>query len=246
VRGVDDSVADGNQQYRAILGAATSGDMNYDGMDAPDVVITNVDNDKAGITVGPAAGNTTEAGGTTTFSVVLDSQPTADVTIPMSSSNTNEGTVMAAALVFTTVNWAAPQTVTVRGVNDNVADGNQPYRIILSAAMGGDYAGIDPPDVNVTNVDDDSPGFIVTPTQGLVTTENGGTDTFTVRLTSEPIANVTVVVHSSDVTEGAANVGTLTFTAGQLQLAAVPSPSEASTTTSPTGIRRTASSSIRR
>ena len=125
VRGVDDSVADGNQQYRAILGAAMSGDANYDGLDAADVTITNVDNDKAGITVGLAAGNTTEAGGTTTFAVVLDSQPTADVTIPMSSSNTNEGTVMAASLVFTTVNWAAPQTVTVRGVNDNVADGNQ-------------------------------------------------------------------------------------------------------------------------
>ena len=212
VRGVDDSVADGNQQYRAILGAATSGDMLYDGLDAPDVVLINVDNDKAGITVSVAAGNTTEAGGTTTFSVVLDSQPTADVSIPMSSSNTNEGTVMQPSLVFTAVNWAAPQTVTVRGVNDNVADGNQLYRIILGTATGGDYAGIDPPDVNVTNVDDDSPGFIVTPRTGLVTTENGGTDTFTVRLTSEPIANVTVGVHSNDVTEGATNIALLTFT----------------------------------
>src|SRR6185295_5189615 len=123
--------------------------------------------------------------GTTTFSVVLDSQPTADVTIPMSSNNVNEGTVMLAALTFTTVNWSAPQTVTVRGVDDFVADGNQPYRIRLDAAMGGDYAGIDPADVEVTNVDDDSPGFIVTPTTGLVTGENGATATFTVRLTSE-------------------------------------------------------------
>jgi large repetitive protein len=212
VRGVDDNVADGNQQYRAILGAAASADMNYAGLDAPDVVLINVDNDKAGITVSVAAGNTTEAGGTTTFSVVLDSQPTANVTIPMSSSNTNEGTVMQPSLVFTTVNWAAPQTVTVRGVNDNIADGNQLYRIILGAASGGDYAGIDPPDVNVTNVDDDSPGFIVTPRTGLVTTESGGTATFTVRLTSEPIANVSLGVHSNDVTEGATNVASLTFT----------------------------------
>jgi hypothetical protein len=213
VRGVDDSVADGNQQYRAILGAAMSADPNYDGFDATDVVLTNVDNDKAGITVSAAAGSTNEGGGTTTFTVVLDSQPTADVTIPMSSSNVNEGTVMAPSLTFTTVNWAAPQTVTVRGTDDNVADGNQQYRIILGAAMGGDYAGIDPPDVTLTNVDDDSPGFIVTPTTGLTTTENGGTATFTVRLTSEPTANVTVGVHSSDVTEGSTNVATLTFTA---------------------------------
>jgi hypothetical protein len=212
VRGVDDNVADGNQQYRAVLGPATSTDSNYDGLDAADVSIVNVDNDKAGITVSPAAGNTTEGGGTTTFAVALDSQPTADVTIPLSSSDATEGTVMASSLVFTTVNWAAPQTVTVRGVNDNVADANQQYRIVLAAAMGGDYAGIDPPDVEIINVDDDSPGFIVTPTSGLVTNENGATATFTVRLTSEPVANVALGVHTSDVTEGATNVATLTFT----------------------------------
>ena len=238
VRGVDDSVADGNQQYRAILGAAMSADMNYAGLDAPDVVLVNVDNDSAGITVSAAAGNTTEAGGTTTFSVVLDSQPTADVTIPMSSSNTNEGTVMQSSLVFTTVNWAAPQTVTVRGVNDNVADGNQQYRIILGVASGGDYAGINPPDVNVTNVDDDSPGFIVTPRTGLVTTENGGTATFTVRLTSEPTANVTVGVHSDDLTEGVTNVALLTFTPTNYARRRR-SACEGSKTTSPMEIRPT-------
>jgi hypothetical protein len=212
VRGVDDSVADGNQQYRAVLGPAMSDDLNYRNLDGDDVLIVNVDNDKAGITVGAAAGSTTEGGGTSTFSVVLDSQPTADVTIPISSSDVTEGTVMLTMLAFTPVNWAAPQTVTVRGVDDFVADGNQTYRILLGAASGGDYAAIDPPDVEISNIDDDSPGFIVTPTSGLVTNENGGTATFTVRLTSEPVANVAIGVHSSDVTEGAPNVALLTFT----------------------------------
>ena len=36
---------------------------------------------------------TTEAGGTATFTVVLNTQPTADVTIALSSSDTTEGTV---------------------------------------------------------------------------------------------------------------------------------------------------------
>ena len=36
---------------------------------------------------------TTEAGGTATFTVVLNTQPTADVTIALSSSDTAEGTV---------------------------------------------------------------------------------------------------------------------------------------------------------
>ena len=44
--------------------------------------MTNTDNDAAGITVTPTSGlTTTEAGGTATFTVVLNTQPTADVTI---------------------------------------------------------------------------------------------------------------------------------------------------------------------
>ena len=47
-----------------------------------DVPVTNTDDDAAGITVTPTSGlTTTEAGGTATFTVVLDAQPTADVTV---------------------------------------------------------------------------------------------------------------------------------------------------------------------
>ena len=54
--------------------------------------MTNTDNDAAGITVTPTAGlTTTEAGGTATFTVVLTTQPTADVTIALSSSDTDRG-----------------------------------------------------------------------------------------------------------------------------------------------------------
>ena len=61
---------------------------------AADVAVSNTDNDGAGITVTPTAGlMTTEAGGTATFTVVLNTQPTADVTIALSSSDTTEGTV---------------------------------------------------------------------------------------------------------------------------------------------------------
>ena len=54
--------------------------------------VTNTDNDTAGITVTPTSGlTTTEAGGTATFTVVLNSQPTADVTIGVSSSDIDGG-----------------------------------------------------------------------------------------------------------------------------------------------------------
>src|SRR5207248_2794717 len=130
VTGVDDFVADGNIGYTIVTAAAASGDGNYSGMNAADVSLTNADNDTAGITVSPTSGLvTTEAGGTATFTVVLNSQPTANVTIPLSSGNTGEGTVSPASLTFTTANWNVAQTVTVTGVNDFVDDGDIGYSI---------------------------------------------------------------------------------------------------------------------
>ena len=58
----------------------------------------------AGITVNPTSGLvTTENGGTAQFSVVLNSQPTADVTIGISSSDTSEGTPIHSSLTFTAI-----------------------------------------------------------------------------------------------------------------------------------------------
>ena len=94
VTGVDDAVVDGPQAYTIVTAAAVSTDPNYSGANAADVAVSNTDNDSAGITVTPTAGlMTTEAGGTATFTVVLNTQPTADVTIALSSSDTTEGTV---------------------------------------------------------------------------------------------------------------------------------------------------------
>jgi len=45
VRGVDDGIDDGDVPYTVILGQATSADPNYNGLNPPDVSVTNVDND---------------------------------------------------------------------------------------------------------------------------------------------------------------------------------------------------------
>ncbi|MEB3884015.1 hypothetical protein, partial [Lyngbya sp. CCY1209] len=82
VTGVDDSVVDGPQAYTIEVRPATSDDANYSGFNAADVAVSNADNDTAGITVNPTAGlTTTEDGGTAEFTVVLNTQPTADVAI---------------------------------------------------------------------------------------------------------------------------------------------------------------------
>ena len=114
----------------------------------------------AGITVTPTTGlETTEGGGTDTFTVVLTSEPTADVTIGISSDDTTEGTVSPTSLTFTAVNFSTPQTVTVTGVADAVDDGNIAYTVVTDAAVSGDgtFDGINPANVAVTNLDNDGP-----------------------------------------------------------------------------------------
>ncbi len=169
----------------------------------------------AGVTVAPTSGLvTSEAGGTAQFTVVLNAAPVATVTIGISSNDTTEGTATPNAVTFTQSNWSTPQVVTVTGVDDFVADGDVAYSILTAPATSTDvlYNGIDAPDVSVTNLDNDVAGFAVAPTSGLVTTEQGGHATFTMRLKSQPLASVMVGLSSSDVTEGTVSPASLTFT----------------------------------
>jgi len=212
VTGVDDAIVDGNQTYSLVLAAATSGDGNYNGVNPADVSATNTDNDTAGFTISAMSGNTVEDGTTGTFTVKLTSQPTASVTIGVTSSDTTEGTVSPATLTFSTANWNANQTVTVTGVDDAIIDGNQTYSLVLAAATSGDgnYNGVNPADVSATNTDNDTAGFTISAMSGN-TVEDGTTGTFTVKLNSQPTASVTIGVTSSDTTEGTVSPSTVTF-----------------------------------
>jgi hypothetical protein len=158
VTGQDDFVADGNQSYTIQLAPASSSDTTYNGLDPNDVQVINIDDETAGFLVSTISGNTTEEGGTATFTVRLTSQPLQDVTIGVSSSDTTEGTVDTNSLTFTDTDWNMPQTVTVTGQDDPDVDGNQSYTIILGAAVSADvgYDGIDPVDVDVINTDNDT------------------------------------------------------------------------------------------
>ncbi len=117
-----------------------------------------------GIVVTPTQGLViTEAGGTDSFTVVLKTQPAADVSIALSSSDTSEGTVSPASLTLTAANWNVPQAVTVTGVDDALIDGDVAYTILLAPAASADpaYNGLDAADVAATNIDDDAPGVTV-------------------------------------------------------------------------------------
>jgi hypothetical protein len=160
VTGVNDSVDDGNIAYQVVLGAATSADTAWNGIDAADVSLSNTDDDTAGITVGTISGTTTtEAGAAVSFTIRLNSEPTADVTLAFSSSDATEGSVSPASVTFTAANWNTPVTVTGTGVDDTFFDGNIAWTLVIGAAASSDtlYNGNNPADFSLTNLDDEAP-----------------------------------------------------------------------------------------
>ncbi len=126
-----------------------------------------------GISVNPTFGLvTTEEGGTDSFTVVLDTQPSAPVMLDVSTSDASEGLVSSGAqgpattvtLTFDGTNWNQPQTVTATGQDDAVIDGDVGYALVTAAATSADldYDSLDAADVSATNLDDEvAPGISV-------------------------------------------------------------------------------------
>ncbi len=107
-------------------------------------------------TTGPL--ETTEAGTTARFTVVLTAPPTADVTVAIESSDPSEGRVTPAEVSFTPSTWKTAQTVTVTGEDDTGVDGEQVYTVTFTLTSADtDYAGLAVPPVQVRNRDNDLP-----------------------------------------------------------------------------------------
>lgn len=212
VHGVDDPIDDDDVRYSIILDKLKTKDKAFKRVEPPDVSLINRDDDVAGIIVTPTSGlQTTEQGGTASFTIQLASQPLQTVLIGMNSTNIQEGTSPSSRL-FNKKNWNIPQTVTVTGLNDFVADGNQSYQIVFSPAQSSDpkYNGLVGTSVSLVNLDDDQPGLIVSPTSGLIVNE-GGIKNVTVKLNSQPSSNVTVTIGGGS-GEASVTPAELTFT----------------------------------
>ena len=79
-----------------------------------------------------------EAGSKEIYAVVLESQPTANVTVTVTSDNAavTVGGAAATTLTFTTGNWSTAQTVTVAPVVDN-SDAHDELALVTNVATGG-------------------------------------------------------------------------------------------------------------
>ena len=191
-------------------------DDDFDAVADQTVSVTTTDDDVAGFTIVESDGSTevAESGTTDTFTIVLDAQPSSNVVVAMSSSDTGEAT-LSGTITFTSANWDTPQTVTVTGVDENIIDGNQSSTVtvtIVDSISDNDFSGVADQTVSVTTTDDDVAGFTIIESDGSTeVAESGSTDTFTVVLDAEPASDVVLTISSDDTGEATVN-SPLTFT----------------------------------
>ena len=152
-----------------VTAAAVGADPIYNGLATPDIPaapgaatpanssamgMMGMGMGAAGVMVMPTTGLvTTKAGGTATFSVMLDSAPSSTVTIGLAPGNAAEGTLSATSLAFTPMDWNMAQTVTVTGLNDQSPNTAVAYQVVASTAASADpmYGGLAVPAVEVLN-----------------------------------------------------------------------------------------------
>ncbi|MBF0245587.1 MAG: hypothetical protein HQL31_10010, partial [Planctomycetes bacterium] len=191
ITGVDDIKVDGDVPYNMVLTASSDG--VYNGI-TRSISLVNLDNDSPSVRVGEASGAVGEWGSQTTFTISLTSKPTGTVVLDLNSSDPSEGVVYPANVSFNSNSWNAEKVVTVRGVDDSEADGHIAFTINITTGSGttdAAYMAIDPADVTVVNYDNESAYIIVSKATGD-TSETGIKQSFTIQLTSEPSAEVSI------------------------------------------------------
>jgi len=171
----DDFVAQGDRNDLIVRFKVSSGNQIY----VVGVAVNVKDNDTPGVTITQTLGNTavTEGGDTDSYSVVLTSQPTANVTVNLNGED--QLSFNTTTLTFTPDNWNVAQAVTVTAVDDGLIEGNHTQTISHTATSADvNYAGISISSVNVNITDNDkndAPSFTVGTNQTVA--EDSGAQT---------------------------------------------------------------------
>ena len=97
-------------------------------------------------------------------------------------------------MIFTPANWNQPQTMTVEIADDQAATGPSKQSIEHNVTSGdANFNGVVTTPVVVAVVDNDAPGVIVTHSS-LTVAEGGEGQSYGLRLTTMPSADVTVQI----------------------------------------------------
>ena len=193
-------------------------DGSVTGLSVTAASVTISDDDTAGVTVNPTRLSVAE-GGSSSYTVVLTSQPTGNVTVTPSRTGSSDVTVSSSPLTFTPTNWSTAQIVTVTAAEDT--DALNDTATVAHAVSGADYATVTAASVAVTVADDETVSTVValSVAPATVSESDGATVvTVTATLNEAPRSVATVLSLSVGESSDTALEGTDYATVGNVLL----------------------------
>ena len=156
---------------------------------------------------------TVPEGGANSYTLVLGSRPTGDVTVGVTLPAGTDLTLDKTTLTFTSTNWDDAQTVAVTAAEDD--DGVTDAGVRLTHTVsGGGYNSTTVPDVEVSITENDSAAVVLSKTDLTVTEGDAAGSSYTVKLATRPSDTVIVTISGHADTDLSLDKTTLTFTAG--------------------------------
>ena len=171
----DDAVDDDGESVRLSFGTLPA-TVTAGSPSSATVALT--DDDAPGLSV-PARVSVDE-GGTADYAVVLESEPTSNVTVTVTVASGSDLSASLPSLTFTRQNWNQAQTVTVTAAHDEDVDDDEV--VITHSARGGGYKSVSETVVVTINEDDLGIRFDT----ASYTVDEGGAVVVTVVLTRPP------------------------------------------------------------
>ena len=159
--------------------------------------VSITDDDTAGVTVSDTSLDIDE-GDSDTYTVVLDSQPTHNVTITVNDPSNTDVTADPADLTFTPTNWDTARTVTVTVSQDSGHDDEDGTVTHTAASTDTKYAGISIGSVLVNVTDDDDVPVTVSFGSASYSVIEGNTVAVKVKLSADPERTVTIPLTKSN------------------------------------------------
>ncbi|MBR4984437.1 MAG: hypothetical protein IKY83_01685, partial [Proteobacteria bacterium] len=210
--GIHDHIIDGNKPFKLSFkseseDAAYKLSLDYEGE------VIDIDKGEALINMGETPIVREGSDDSFTVSLSLYAIPKSPVQVDISVSDESELQVKTDKVVnFTKDNWNEVHEIKVSAVDDVIIDGDVKSNLILKlTSEDKDFNG-KTNEIEFTTVDNDVAGFVIA-SEATIFSEDGGSNEFTVKLSAQPQADVTVTVSSTDVSELAVvSANTLTFT----------------------------------
>ena len=171
-----------------------------------DLDVTVVDDETAGIVLSESSLEVGE-GADASYTVKLSAEPLADVTVRIEGASGTDLTLDRSRLTFTPSTWSTAQTVTVSAGED--ADSADDEATLTHTASGGGYGSVSK-DLDVTVVDDETAGIVLS--ESSLEVGEGADASYTVKLSAEPLADVTVRIEGASGTDLTLDRSRLTFT----------------------------------